>query len=312
MVSSQRDQGVPWSLFLSPTTTFIFQHLPPFYASRFPISCLTFYYNSPMPHPIRRYYDANTRLFLRFGSSAQTASIHRALWLPGITRLAQALNAANDLILQQARALAAAPRIADLGCGVGATLFYLLSALDCASGVGLTISPVQARLAARHAPSTARILEADFHALPLAPGFDLAYAIEAFVHAHSAESFLAEAARILRPGGKLALIDDFRGERDSPWRAAYQQGWHAPNLMPVEEARMLAAAHGLTLTLNRDLTPCLRLRALPNPLAGLLLALGRPLAGAHPIIPSMLGSMALQQSLRDGAVTYRMLVFTRQ
>ncbi|MEJ5225568.1 MAG: class I SAM-dependent methyltransferase [Anaerolineales bacterium] len=259
---------------------------------------------------LRRYYDANTRLFLRFGSSAETAAIHRALWMPGITRLADALSAAHDLILDEARPLRPAPRLLDLGCGVGAALSHLLVRLP-ASGVGLTISPVQARLAARHAPSNAHILEADFHALPLVPGFDLAYAIEAFVHAHSAGQFFREVGRVLRPGGLLILIDDFRGERDSPWRAVYQQGWHAPNLITVEETRTLAAAHNLTLTLNRDLTPYLRLRALPNPLARLLLSAGRPLGGAHPIIPSMLGSMALQQALRDGAVTYRMLAFTR-
>jgi cyclopropane fatty-acyl-phospholipid synthase-like methyltransferase len=119
-----------------------------------------------MPNVIRRYYDANTRLFLRFGASAETATIHRALWLPGITRLSDALSAAHDLILDQARGLGDSPNLLDLGCGVGAALFALLARLP-ASGIGLTISPVQARLAARHAPPTARILEADFHALPL-------------------------------------------------------------------------------------------------------------------------------------------------
>jgi len=215
-------------------------------------------------------------------------------------------------VLAEARSLGQAPRLLDLGCGVGATLFHLLAGAPHSTGVGLTLSPLQAQLAARRAPSAASILEADFHHLPLAPVFDLAYAIEAFVHAESPENFLSEAARVLRLGGKLVLIDDFRGENESAWRAIYQQGWHAPNLRPVLEIGALAAARGLVLTLDRPLTPHLRLRTLPEPVAWILFSLGRLCAWAHPIVPSMLGSLALQQALRDGAVAYHLLVFERR
>ena len=41
-------------------------------------------------------------------------------------------------------------------------------------------------------------------------GFDLAFAIESFVHADPAAAFFAQAAHALRPGGALVVIDDVR------------------------------------------------------------------------------------------------------
>jgi SAM-dependent methyltransferase len=264
---------------------------------------------------IRAYYDYNTRLFLRFGSSRQAQAIHRALWPPGVASLPQALNVSNEMLLSVARATESR-LIADLGCGVGATLFYLLENLPNTRGLGLTLSPLQARLGTRHAPPNARLLEADFQRLPLPSGFDLAYSIEAFVHATRPEEYLAESARILRVGGQLALIDDFLARQGiapshQAWRQVYQRGWHAPNLCLASELQSLAAQHGLRLLEDRDLTPLLRLRALPDLLAKIFLTVFTPFWKAHPIFPAMLGSMALQQCLRDGMITYRWLLFEK-
>jgi SAM-dependent methyltransferase len=272
-----------------------------------------------MPDPsldsIRAYYDYNTRLFLRFGSSRQVQTIHRALWPAGVTNLAQALNISNDMLLSVARATDS-QLIADLGCGVGATLFALLEGLPEGRGLGLTLSPVQARLGARYAPPKANLLEGDFQHVPLSTGFDLAYSIEAFVHASRPEQYLAEASRILRVGGRLALIDDFlTGPEINPashtWLGVYRRGWHAPSLLPVTEVQSLAAQQGLRLLEDRDLTPLLRLRALPDLLAHTFSIIFKPLWKAHPIIPSILGSIALQQSLRAGVISYRWLLFEK-
>src|SRR3954466_14438367 len=93
---------------------------------------------------IRRYYDQNTRLFLAFGSGNKVTSIHRAVWADGARSLDEALNVTHQRILAEIDG----PRIADLGCGVGASLFHILPQMSQpAFGLGLTISPVQAQLA---------------------------------------------------------------------------------------------------------------------------------------------------------------------
>ena len=73
----------------------------------------------------------------------------------------------------------------------------------------------------------------------------------------------------------------------------------------------LAAQQGLRLLEDRDLTPLLRLRALPDLLAHTFSIIFKPLWKAHPIIPSILGSIALQQSLRAGVISYRWLLFEK-
>jgi len=279
--------------------------------------------------PIRAYYDRNTQLFLRFGSRKEVQTIHRALWLDGVANLQQALNAANALILAQAQYLFNGREtlgIADMGCGVGATLLYLLTDLEPdAYGVGLTISPLQAQIGGRifrMRKIHGLIVEADFQRLPLTDGFHLAYAVESFVHAFEPERFMAEAARILhgavdgKPGGRLILIDDFSGAAPADqgrekWLDLYRRGWYIKNLISQDDLVAMAARFELRLVENRLLTPYLRLRVIPDLPAQILENIFLPFWGLHPIVPSMLGSMALQKCLQNGLVEYRWMVFEK-
>jgi cyclopropane fatty-acyl-phospholipid synthase-like methyltransferase len=280
---------------------------------------------------IRRYYEQNTRLFLAFGSSPRAHSIHRAVWADGIADLDEALDYTNRLILVEAQEIQRrlSPvrlRLVDLGCGIGGSLFYLLERITApAVGVGLTISALQARLANRRSrqlalPHPCLFAEADFLAPPMAGGVELVYSVEAFIHAASSPAYFAGVATLLRPGGRLILVDDFlaanrapfHAEDENPWLAAYQAGWHAPNLDTVSQAVVQAQAHGLRLILDRDLTPDLRLRLLPDSLARWLLRAGSHLPLRHAILPSLLGSMALQQCLHMGLIRYHYLVFERR
>ena len=98
---------------------------------------------------IRDYYDQNTRLFLAFNRARKADNIHRSLWVDGVKTLEEALNVSNDLIRAEIESVAKTnARIADLGCGVGASLLYIVPRLqEPKSAFGLTLSPVQARLA---------------------------------------------------------------------------------------------------------------------------------------------------------------------
>lgn len=273
---------------------------------------------------IRNYYDQNTRLFLAFDRSRKAEDIHRSLWTDGAKTLEEALNVTNERI--RAEIESAAPtraRIADLGCGVGASLLYIVPRLrEPLSAFGLTLSPVQARLAGqfvKQARLEKQILlaEGDFTSIPLvSESLDAIYSVEAVVHAPEPERYFEETSRLLRRGGRLIFVDDYLVNRpltrnETKWSNAFVNGWHVPGVTTVEQAKSFAEKHRLQLTRNDDLTPYLRLRTLPNLIASLFLFLGSHLPIKHAILPSLLGSMALQQCLYMNVIEYRFLVFIK-
>src|SRR3954468_1119599 len=198
---------------------------------------------------VRDYYDANTRAFLLAGGDG---AMHRELWGPGVTSRGEAMHHAHALVLDQLGP--GDRRVLDLGCGVGTAALYL-AARRPVEVVGVSISPSQIRLADRFAArggplqGRVRFAVADFTALPSdLTGFELAFAIESFVHADPAAAFFDQAARALRPGGTLVVVDDVRaGDRDDPALDDFAAGWHAASLLSVAEAEALAARAGLTL-----------------------------------------------------------------
>jgi ubiquinone/menaquinone biosynthesis C-methylase UbiE len=103
-------------------------------------------------------------------------------------------------------------RVLDCGCGFGGTIAHLnqhWSALDL---VGLNIDPRQIEFARTQvqpqAPNQIEFVTADACALPFPDqSFDRVLALECIFHFPSRERFFAEAQRVLKPGGTLALCD---------------------------------------------------------------------------------------------------------
>jgi cyclopropane fatty-acyl-phospholipid synthase-like methyltransferase len=262
---------------------------------------------------VRDYYDANTRAFLLAGGDG---AIHRELWGPGVTRRREAVHHAHALVLDQLGP--GDRRVLDLGCGVGAASLYLAQR-RAVEVVGVSISPAQIRIAerfaARNGPlqGSVRFEVGDFTALPEDLwDFDLAFAIESFVHAHSAAAFFDEAARAVRPGGALVVVDDVRtGDRHDPALEDFQAGWHAPSLVTVAEAEALAAEAGLALVASRDLSSLQRLGRPRDRLIHAIAPLLRRLHSRSMWAQSMVGGDALQHCHRAGLLEYRMLRFER-
>jgi cyclopropane fatty-acyl-phospholipid synthase-like methyltransferase len=273
---------------------------------------------------VARYYDQNTRRFVRWGKNQGTQNIHQALWAEGVKSQAEAVNYANQLIGNQLQELEAPQQVMDLGCGVGSALFYLAERSDeNIRFSGVTISATQAEIGQRRAAELGladrcQVLQGDFLDLPEGPPLDLAYAIEAFLHAADPQRFFAQVGSRLRPGGRLVLIDDFRTEKAASSQQAtrlledFRQGWLAGSLITVAQAAKLAAREGLALRQDRDLTPLMALGRPRDRFIGLMYRFFRNTMKRSTYLQAFSGGYAKQQCLRQGLVAYRMLVWEKK
>jgi SAM-dependent methyltransferase len=269
---------------------------------------------------VRQYYDRHTSTFVAFGRGGSVGAIHRPVWGPGVQAREQAFHYVDDRIAELIRHMPAGDgplHVVDLGCGVGASLCYLAALLPI-RGTGVTLSPVQARLAqerVRQSGLSARVacVEASFDDLPPdIPPADVAYAIESFAHAVDPARFFAECGRLVKPGGALVICDDFRrvvaGRRAERTVDRFTRGWHLNSLLAPEHVRELATAAGFTPESRTDLSPFLERPTFRDRVVDA--ALGWLPLDRTPLGP-VLGGTALRTCVANGWTGYELCVFTR-
>jgi SAM-dependent methyltransferase len=167
--------------------------------------------------------------------------------------------AANDALAAAAR-IGAGTRVADFCAGLGGPARYLAHRYGAnVTGIELTPARVQGAqeltqlVGLQH---RVRVLEGNVMQVPLGDaGMDAVISQEAFLHVPDKGRALAEAFRILRPGGRLAFTD---WTPDTPLAAAdadlLWRGMAAQSLQSVQGYRELLQCAGFRIVAVDDLT----------------------------------------------------------
>ena len=163
---------------------------------------------------IRKHYDRLSIFYrLLWGEH-----LHHGYWENG-----ESIERAQVRLMEQLAekaGIARGAQVLDIGCGLGGSAFWLAKQYNCRV-TGLTISPVQARMATRKAKANAladqlRFLVVDVNVWQPEPeSVDVVWIMESSEHFRDKKNFFERCARTLRPGGVLAVCAWLRGERST-------------------------------------------------------------------------------------------------
>jgi len=211
---------------------------------------------------VERHYDGLALLYRLFWGE----HIHHGLWHDERLRPRVAQVRLTAYLAGKA-GVRPGEHVLDVGCGFGASGRWLIDRYGCRV-TGLTVSRKQARFVQRvserqEAEGVMGIVRGDAADLPFGgAAFDVVWAIESLEHLADKRSFVKDAARLLRPGGRFALCSwqradgtDQDGERVL---AEVREAFLCPSLATEGEYRRWCDEAGLKVVLGEDLTANVR------------------------------------------------------
>ena len=186
--------------------------------------------------------------------------VHHGLWRTGRETPREATLALSRLVIAHA-ALGDEPVVADAGCGYGGTA-RLLARHHGARVTAFTLSAAQAAAAERVDGVEVRVRSWLENGLADA-SCDAVIAIESLSHMSPKEEVFAQAARVLRPGGRLVLVDWLAHDDHGPVETALMlepiaRTSRLPSLCTRSEYAAYAGAAGLELLAEEDLSKRVR------------------------------------------------------
>jgi tocopherol O-methyltransferase len=280
--------------------------------------------DSPAPQVVE-YYN-HTRFDYRFlWHDRNNLAFHFGYYEDGIDNHSRALENGNH-VLANIAGIGAGQRVLDAGCGLGGSSLWLAGHRG-AHPVGITTVEHQVRMARviaarRSLSDKVRFVQADYTATPFADGsFDVVWAFESLCHAAEKAAFYREAARVLRPGGRLVVAEYVRASRTCDSAAQllfgeWLEGWAIPDLYTSDEHLTAASNAGFhdaklrdyTWSTRRSLRRLYTLACIATPIDWALYLLGLRSARQH---GNVVAALRQYQALKCGLWFYGILTASK-
>lgn len=209
------------------------------------------------------YYDHCHKDYQLAWGVDRNQAIHYGFYEPGVRGQDEARRNSNRVLAREL-SVRAGDFVIDAGCGVGGTCIWLAEQLD-ARVLGVNIQPMHLDVARRHVEmrglaERVSFAQRDYCELPTSDAsVDGLFSLEGVAHAPDKVRFLKEAARVLKPGGRLVVFDYFTrpgplSERETRDRARFMHGWALPDLPPAEHYQKALLGLGFQDIAYRDVT----------------------------------------------------------
>ncbi|GIG90354.1 SAM-dependent methyltransferase [Plantactinospora endophytica] len=217
-------------------------------------------YKVPTPEAVGAFYDQVNAIVAK----VQGGAMHYGYWTgpDDDSDFETASDRFTDMMIERIDARPG-QRVLDVGCGPGRPGVRLAKSSG-AELVGISVSEQDVRLANERARAEGvsdrvRFEQANMLALPFPDNsFDHAMAFESIVHVQDRVAALREIARVVRPGGRIALTDFT--VREGPEGGADQtvvnvyDSWHSAAPVKAEEYEAFVPQAGLVLDEITDIT----------------------------------------------------------